>query len=479
VVALLMPVVIKCAYRTKTSPSKLLMPLSFSALFGGVCTLIGTSTNILVSSIAERHGQAPLTMFEFTPFGLVVLAVGLVYMFLASKYFLPDRGTPKSLEEDFGMGDYIAEIVLLPDSKSVGTTIKSCPLVKEVDIDILEIYRDDNPPVFPHPEIELKSNDILLIRGNVAKIRELQERQGIVLKPHINLSAGELFNKKGILIEAIVAPNSTLIGKTLKENNFRNRFQATVLAIKHHEHLVKEKLGRITLSAGDALLIESTRPLTQQLKQNGEFVIVSEVGLPEFKKGKILTAGVIISAVVLAAATGLMPIVTSAIAGCILLILTKCLTLDQCYRAIEWRVIFLLAGVLSLGAALESTGGASLIADLLVKYIGSLGPHALISAFFLVTVVFTNFMSNNATAALLTPIAIVAAEAMQLNPKALIMAVAYAASLSFITPVGYQTNTMIYGPGNYKFSDFTKVGLPLNIIFWILASLLLPLFFPV
>ncbi len=478
VVALLLPVVMKCAQRAQKSPSRLLMSLSFAAMLGGVCTLIGTSTNILVSSVAERQGEPPLSMFEFAPFGLVVFAAGLVYMFFASRYFLPDRGYSTNLQDEFGMGEYMAEIIILPGSASVGKTVRNSPLVKETDVDVIEIYRKGNPEIFPHPNTVINAEDILLIRGKVDRIRELQETQGIKLKPHKNESAAEAFNKKSILIEAIVAPNSNLIEKTLKEIDFRNRFQATVLAIKHHENLVKEKLGKIKLSAGDALLIESTRPLAERLKRTGEFVVVSEVGLPEFKRGKILTASIIIVSAIMLAAYGIVPIVTGAIIGSILLVLTRCISLEDCFNAIEWKVIFLLAGVLSLGVALENTGGAQLISDNMIRYVGVYGPHVMLSAFFLITVAFTNFMSNTATAALLAPIAIFAAHTMQVDPKPFIMAVAYAASLSFVTPVGYQTNTMIYGPGNYRFLDFTRIGLPLNIILWLLATWLLPYFFP-
>ncbi len=478
VVALLLPVVIKCAHRTRKSPSKTLMMLSFSAMLGGVCTLIGTSTNILVSSVSERQGHPALTMFEFVPFGLVVFGAGLVYMFFASRFIIPDRGLSTNLQEEFGMGEYLAEIIILPESRTVGKTVRGSPLLKELDIDVIEIYRKDNPPIFPHPNTVILGNDILLIRGNVEKIKELQERQGIQLKPNRNITPEEAMNKRSILIEAIVSPNSSLINKTLKEINFRDRFHATVLAIKHHESLVKEKLGRIRLSAGDALLIESTRPLAERLMRTNEFVIASEVGLPEFDRKKILLASLIIAAVVLSAALGLVSIVAAAIVGSIALVLSRCISLEDCYKAVEWKVIFLLAGVLSLGAALENTGGAKLIADAMIRYLGAYGPHVLLSSFFLITVLFTNFMSNNATAALLAPIAIIAADAMAVSAKPFIMAVAYAASLSFFTPVGYQTNTMIYGPGNYKFFDFTRVGLPLNVMLWLLATWLLPYFFP-
>jgi di/tricarboxylate transporter len=232
------------------------------------------------------------------------------------------------------------------------------------------------------------------------------------------------------------------------------------------------------LKAGDVLLLRLKREDLNQLKQDPAFVIVSSPGLPEFRKHKTLPALMIITAVVLTASLNIFPIVVSAILGCILMVLTRCITLEEAYQSIQWQVIFLLAGVLTLGIALEKTEAALFISNAFVSSIGELGPTALVSALFFLTMILTNVMSNNATAALLAPIAIGIAESMSLNPRPFLMAVTFAASLSFMTPVGYQTNTIIYGPGQYKFSDFLRVGTPLNILFWILATILIPKIWP-
>ena len=239
-----------------------------------------------------------------------------------------------------------------------------------------------------------------------------------------------------------------------------------------------EKLGRTRIRSGDVLLIEVKKDWLLRLKQNQDFIIVSEAAKSEIKKGKLLTALLIMTGVVSTAAFGIFPIVQSAVIGSVLMVLTKCISLDEAYKAINWKVIFLLAGVLTLGLALEKSGGASFVSSILVKLVGGLGNTALISAFFLLTLLLTNFMSNNATAALLAPIAILTAQSLGVNPRPFLMAVTFAASLSFMTPVGYQTNTMVMGPGNYKFKDYLKVGAPLDLILWILATLLIPVFYP-
>ncbi|REJ84276.1 MAG: SLC13 family permease [Bacteroidetes bacterium] len=480
VVALLMPVVLKVARQTKISPSKLLMPLSFSALFGGVCTLIGTSTNLLVSSIAATRGQEEFSMFEMAPFGLVVFVSGTIYMIIAAKKWIPDRGQDKDLTEEFGMGEYLTEIVLLEDSVSIGSTIGNAPLVRELDIDIIEIRKKDSNLVlrFPGSDTVLEEGDVLRIRGDAGKIQELQERQGIRLKSDIQLHDKDMQQGKNKLVEAVISPSSDLVGTTIKKIDFRNSYGSTVLAIKQREEILHEKLGHVKLNAGDALLISCSESTLRRLKESQDFVIISDPGLPSFRKNKILIAFIIVFSVVLMAASGILSILPGSILGCIMLIITKCIKIEECYKAVEWKVIFLLAGVLSMGVALERSGAATLISDLMISTVGQLGNRALVSAFFLLTLIFTNFMSNNATAALLAPIAIITAEALGLSARPFLMAVTFAASLSLITPVGYQTNTMIYVPGRYRFTDFTRIGLPLDIIFWILATILIPIMYP-
>lgn len=477
-VAIFLPIVLGVARETKVSPSKLLMPLSFASMFGGVCTLIGTSTNLLVSTIAVRYGEPAFKMFEFTQFGLMLFGVGLLYMITIGVRLIPERRTSEELTKNYGMGHYLTEIILTPESQSVGKSLRETPLVEDLDIDIIDVYRNGVPLRPLSLGTILQPHDMLRVRCDVEKIKQLQEREGIQLKSETKYWDQALKSDEAALVEAVIAPNSVLEGKTLTQTRFHHNFGATVLAIRHRGEIMHENLEGTILRAGDALLIRIKDDNLEQLKQDRAFVIVSEVGLPEFRRSKILPSLAIISGVVLTAAFNILPIVVSAIVGCVLLVMSGCLTLEEAYKSIEWKVILLLAGVLTLGIALEKTGVALLISNVLIVTVGAWGPVAVVSALFFVTLMLTNVMSNAATAAMLAPIAIGIAESLALSPRPFLMAVTFAASLSFMTPVGYQTNTLIYGPGQYKFADFLRVGTPLNLIFWIVATFGIPYFWP-
>jgi di/tricarboxylate transporter len=473
-VAILLPIMVGVAREMNTSASKLLMPLSFASMFGGVCTLIGTSTNILVSSIAERRGQPAFEMFELAPLGLVMFAAGTVYMMAVGVRLIPDRRAGGDLAQEFRMDDYLTDIVLLPEAKSTGKTLAESPLVGELGLAVLDVFREGTRLAAPSPDVVLEAGDVLRVRASVEKIRKLEGRVGIKLKPGSKWRDEDLESEEVKLLEAVVAPGSPLDGVSLERSQFRQTFGATVLAIRHRGALMRENFSDLPLRAGDALLVEVKRDHLAQLKADRAFVIASEVGLPDFRRSKLIPAALILVGVVALAALNILPIVVSAIAGCVLLVLTGCITLDEAYKAIEWRIIFLLAGVLTLGVALEKTGAARLLSDAMLSGVGAWGLVALVSAFYLLTSVLTELMSNNATAALLAPVAIATAESLGVDPRPFLMAITFAASASFMTPIGYQTNTLIYGPGGYKFADFLKVGTGLNVIFWILATLLIP-----
>jgi len=304
----------------------------------------------------------------------------------------------------------------------------------------------------------------------------LQEREGVRLKPQAKWGDESVASEDYRLLEVVVDPNSALVGSSLQKSNFRENYGATVLAMRHHGKLLREKLSDTILSAGDLLLIEIHRERLNAFKRNDDFIITSENQTVEFRRNKVVFAFVIVTGVILAASLNFAPIVVASVVGAILLVLLGCITLDEAYQAIEWKIVFLLAGVLSLGTALEQTGAARLISSTVVSSVGVYGNVALVSAFYLLTVILTSAMSNNATGALLAPIAIATAATLGVNPQPFLMAVVFAASASFMTPVGYQTNTMIYGPGQYKFIDFVRVGTPLNIILWLLATFLIPVF---
>lgn len=476
-VAIFLPIVLGLARDTGISPSKLLIPLSFASMFGGVCTLIGTSTNILVSSIAEQHGLSPFGMFELSSLGLVLFIGGAVYLLTAGVRLLPDRRAGADLTQSYGMGAYLTEILVRPDSPAVGHRLRESPLVRDLDLDVLEIQRAGISLHSPGAETVLEGNDLLRVRCDVRKLRLAEDQEGIVLQSGLKWRDEDQRSSELALLEAVIAPGSALEGKTLKEAGFRQIYGGTALAIRQRGELMRERLGSTRLRSGDVLLVEVPRNRVEALKRFQDFVMVSELGFDAPpRQDKLLLAIAIVAGSVSSAALDFLPIVGSAILGSVLMVLTRCLTLDEAYEAIEWRVVFLLGGILPLGIALESTGTARLLSSLLVDTIGAWGPLALLSAFYLLTSLLTEAMSNNATAALLAPIAISAASSLGVDPRPFLVAVTFAASASFMTPVGYQTNTLIYGPGHYRFSDFLRIGTPLNLLFWLVATLLIPQF---
>jgi di/tricarboxylate transporter len=478
VVAILMPIVLDVGRASNVGPTRLLMPLSFASMFGGVCTLIGTSTNILVSSLAERHGLKPFTMFELSPVGLITAGIGMVYMFVVGIRLIPNRRPSGELSETFGASSYVTDVVLSPDAKSVGKTAAASPLARELDVEILAVFRNGERLAEPATEIVLEAGDVLRVLCDSEKLQKLQDRAGVSLISHLGWREQDLHDEDLELVEAVVAPNSSLRGQTLKSLRFRDAYGAKVLAVRHHGQLSQEKLDSTPLRAGDTLLLSVRREQLDSLAANPAFVLVTRKAAPAFRVRKMLLAVAILAGVVAASALNLVPVVVAALTGSALMVVSGCLKPDEVYPAVDWRVILLLGGLLPLGAAIETTGLAKMLSTAVVGVFGALGPWVLMSALYLFTSLLTEVMSNAATAVLLTPIAISAAGAMNVDAKPFLVAVMLAASSSFMTPVGYQTNTLIYGPGAYRFADFLRVGAPLNLLFWIAATVLIPRYWP-
>lgn len=475
VVAIFIPIVIGIAHDIKVSPSKLLMPLSFASMFGGVCTLIGSSTNILVNSLAERYGERPFGMFEFAQLGLVLFGAGVFYLLVIGVRLIPEREA-EDLRKTIVQGKYFTEIVVQPDAEFLGKMLLETPLAQDFDIESLEVYRGTTRLLLPPAEVVLQEGDLLRVRCGVDQISKLQELKGIALKSELAQQPREAEKEESLLVEAVVAPNSILVGKSLKQMRFRSFYGATAHAIRHRGTTMRDNVETTILYPGDVLLIEASQERLDYLLERNAFVVVSEAGVPTFRKNRMLIAVAVVCGVVAGTAMGLIPVVVGMVTGAVLLVLTGCLTLNEAYDAIDWKVIFLIAGVLTLGKALEKTGAAVLIADLLVKTVGVWGPTALVSVFYLLTSIFTELMSNKATAVLLVPIAIATAHTLKVDARPLLMAVTFAGSVTFMTPVGHQGNTLIYGPGRFRYADFLRVGTPLNILFWLLATLLIPRF---
>jgi di/tricarboxylate transporter len=482
VVAVFIPVILQIAKTSGQSASKMLIPLSFASIFGGSCTLIGTSTNILVSGIAEKSGLEPIGMFEMAPFGIVLLIAGVLYMTFIGIRLLPDRKEEKDLKTKFGVGDYLAEIELLPGQFESGQRIMDSALVREYEMDILEVSRLGQILSLPPGDFILQVGDMLKVRCNAEKIKELKDRARIMVgNPHkIGEEETELGNF--VLVEMIITSNSEFEGKTLREVDFRRRFRGIPLAIRHREEVLKERLYDVKLKAGDVILTEVKNHYMEELKKiesgsESPFAMLSADALNHFDRKKFYTVICIIGAVVVLSTINVVDIMIGTISGVALLVLLRHLNMKEMYEAINWKIIFVLAGSLTLGTALNNTGLDALLAGQLIQNLGVWGPVAIVSGLYLVTSMLTEIMSNNAAAALLAPIAIATAHNLGLNPTPFIMAIMFAASASFMTPIGYQTNTMVYSAGQYRFLDFTRAGAGLNLLYWLLATVLIPLFF--
>ncbi len=479
-IVIFIPVIMKLAGEIGVSPSKLLMPLSFASMFGGVCTLIGTSTNILVSSIAGDRDLAPIGMFEMTPLGVIIVLAGFVYLFTAGIRIIPARRKEEDLSESFNMNEHLTEIVIDKDSEHIGAAVEAFLADEKPRIEIVNLFRDGKVPESFRSRTALREGDVLRLRGNADQIARFVQKQKVKGDTNKTKMWCDVDLKKGnfALVEAVIAPDSFLASKKIKHVNFSEKFGAVVLGVRSNEKIKHENLEEMQLSGGDSLLLSMSMDQIDTLKSEPSFVVVNDIMIQRHRKERMPVALIILAGIILSAAFGLVPIAVSASAGAVLMALTGCIRGDDIPKAVNWKIIFLLAGVIPLGVAMDKTGAARMISDFILHFLKDMGPHAVLSAFFLVTVMLTEMVSNQATAALLTPVAIQAAQTMDVSARPMIFAIAFAASLSFMTPMGYQTNILVYGPGHYKFKDYTKAGGPLNILFWLLCTFLIPVFWP-
>lgn len=486
VVATFIPIVSTAAREARIAPSKVLMPLSFGAIFGGTCTLIGTSTNLLVSGIAEQNGVESFSIFTLTPFGLVIFAAGIAYMLLLGNRIVPDRSIGEEAEEDFKAEDFITEIHIPEHSTAAGKSIDEAfaSVLNDDDeeIEIVQLLRDDDVVEKPDGDFELHEDDRLAVRGDIKRIRKMLDADDFRISKR--LETQQFKDTENVLLEVMVARNSDLEDRTLRDHKFMQRYNANVLAIRRSGKLNRKKIWEIRLKAGDVLLLHTSRRAQQRIrelesKRIAPFFTISQHDLQPFRKQRFWCVLGVIAAVVTAASLQLVPISIAAITGICVLALGGVLRPREIYKSIDWSVIFLLAAALSFGAAMNNSGLTDSLSAVLFDSVGrEYGPVAIVAALYLVTWMLTEVMSNNASAALLAPISISIAAKMGLDPLPFLVTIAFAGSASFSTPVGYQTNTMVYSAGNYRFTDFTRVGLPLNLMLWGLATLCIPVLYP-
>ena len=472
-VAVFIPLVTIVANRRRVAASKLLIPLSYASQFGGVCTLIGTSTNLLVSSISEEAGYGSFSMFEFTRMGLILFAAGVVFFLVFGRWLLPDRQM-REVSAMYHLGEYVTEMRIRRRSPLVGSSVLDSRLGEDHDVTVLRVLEVGEAGWAPLRQV-LQPDDVLLVHGSIPNLMRLRGSMGLEMNVDFKLRDETLQTEDLRLVQALVAPGSPLIGHTLKEVDFRNRYKALTLAMQRRGETINDRLSSITLSMGDVLLVQAHEGEITTLRRSNDFIVLNEVPGAVLRRKAPLAIGIILAVVGLAA-FNVFPILVTALLGCVAMLVTRVLRLEEAYNAINWQVIFLLAGILPLGVAMQTSGAAGALAERAVGMVGDMGPVAVLAVIYLMTSVMTDTMTNAAAAVLLAPFAISTAEQIGVDPRPFLMAITFAASTGFSTPVGYQTNTMIYNPGGYKYTDFLRTGVPLSILFWILSVTFIPQF---
>jgi di/tricarboxylate transporter len=482
-VAVFIPVVIEVCRRTKASPSRILMPMSHAATFGGMCTLIGTSTNLVAHEFALSYGLRGFSMFELGKVGLPMLLAGFAYMLFVGRKFLPRTQPGDVLAMQLGER-YLAELIVEINSSWTGKEINAEHFERDFDVDLIGVLRGGQALPLGDQSLVLVPDDSLLVRGRLEDVLKLTSQNGLELHRPKTFSGQEeseveIDDKKESpqLAEVVVLTTSGLVGSTLKAARFAETYDAVVLGLRRRGE-INERPSVTPLTAGDMLLVEGRRDALQALADARGFLVVGTPAHPEQRPGKLVITIATLIAVVVVVSLGFLPIVTAATAGCAVLMLTGCLRPSEAYRAINLSLIFILAGSLALGVALNKTGITTMLADWLAGVSGTTGPYLVLVGFFVLAVVISELMSNSGTVALLGPITISVAAKMGINPMSLLAAITFGSSAAFAMPIGYQTSLMIYGPGGYRFRDFILMGIPLDLILALLALLLIPYFWP-
>lgn len=476
VVAMFIPVVSDWSRKLRISPSKLMIPLSYAAIFGGTCTLIGTSTNLVVNGLLISETDLPgLKLFDLAVVGFPCAIVGMIYLFLTNRWLLPSRKSVISETED--VRQYTVEMMVSEDSPLAGKSIEQAGLRHLPGLYLVEIIR--NKIIIPAvgPQEILRDGDLLVFIGMIDSIVDLHRLRG--LQP----ATDEVFKlntprEERCLIEAVVSNTCSIVGKTIREGKFRTQYNAVVLAVARNGERLRGKIGNIRLKPGDTLLLEANSNFLTQQRISNDFYLVN--GIPDsepLRHEKAPLAIAILGGMVFLASLGLMSMLKAAVLASVVMLLTGCCSSIRALRNIEWSVLLVIGAALSIGKALESTGAAGAIASSLIQFSGD-NPWLALAIIYGVTNLLTEAITNNAAAALVFPIALALSENLQVSFMPFAIAIMIGASASFSTPIGYQTNLMVYGPGGYKFTDFMRIGIPLNILFWLITITLTPLFYP-
>jgi di/tricarboxylate transporter len=475
--AFFLPIVLGIAAKAKVSPSRLLLPVAFASILTSSVTLISTSTNLVISGIMTNVGLAPMGMFELAPVGVPIAVAGLLYVFFIGRRLIPDRAPADGLLAEFGVRSYITEVLVLPESPLVGKTVGDANLGRDLDLLIVRVLRDPDKYLWPRRDLLIRAGDVLLVEGARADVLKVKDTAGIEIRPDVTLSDPDLNIEDAALVEALVVPGSPLVGRTLATARLRERFRVQILGLNRHGKNLLEKLSRTPLRVGDVLLVQGRSAGIAELAEEGMVSVLHEVEEPRINRRKAWTSVAIFVGALVLATCHVMPLAVAVMVGAFAMFVARCISPADAYREVDWRVIILIACMLALGRAMMDTGTAAYLAQHVAAWTSSFSPQWLLAGFFLLTVALTQPMSNQAAAAVILPIAVQTATHLGLNPRAFAMAIAVAASCSYLTPLE-PACLMVYGPGRYKFMDFVRVGGPLVIVLFVIAMALVPHFWP-
>ncbi|KRA33962.1 sodium:proton symporter [Rhodanobacter sp. Root627] len=473
-VATFLPLALRVCQRTGTSPARVLMPMAYAAQMGGVCTLIGTSSNLLTDSLAQKHGMAGFGVFEFTQLGAVLAVVGITYLMLIGRHLLP-KHIDATLPQGSDIGKYVTELEVSEDSPLLGTAIAEARLGEKFNVYPLELLRGERRMWSPR-EQKLQAGDVLLVRGDWDKIEEFQRQTRLHNAPE------RRYAKEGeqprVLAEIMVAPASPVEDRRLAEIGLDWRYRATVLALHRRGEVLRDKLSVTRLAVGDVLLVLVDEDAMAKLRSDETFIVLNERDDSRGMSRKAIVAAAIMAAVVVVSGLHWLPIPIAAICGAVAMALTGCFGRKDVYEGMDWKIIVLLGAILPLGLAIENTGLSTVVVQGAMELVGGHGPLAALLMVYLLTALLTELMGHNPSVVLMVGIAITVAHAVHADPRPFVVAVAFAAATSFATPVGYPTNTMVYYAGGYRFTDFMKVGIPLIAIFCAVSMWLIPILWP-